>query len=369
MNAHSGSAATSYRPGRLPKFLAGKEVPPQSKPPSPKAAAFTLVEMLISISILTVMLLVITGMLDTTLRQWRLADSRFSQFIEAQSAFESMTRRLSTCEMDPIYDYEYPNGQANATPLRYVRHSNLHFVCGPARSGSRPLLTSGNHPGQAIFFHGAYGLSNEPNWQTLGNLLNSWGYFIEYSDDTSRAEFLNVNGVAPRYRFRLKELQVPAESLRTYQALASSPSTSEVYDWFRTPLTANAKTLAENIVALIITPQSSDASTGTNTDLAPDYFYDTRAYLHATELSSTLKEATRHRLPPLLRLTLVAMDDPSAQQLQDTHGATMPPLYSGALFQSAQNFTADLAAFEANLQALNLRYRIFNTTVRLKNSQ
>lgn len=335
------------------------------------ARAFSLLEMLLSVTILTIVLLVITGMLDTALRQWRLADSRFSQFMEAQAAFESMTRRLSTCEMDPIYDYEYPNGSANDTPLRYVRHSDLHFVCGPATTGDLPLLTSGQHPGHAVFFHGAYGLTNQPQWQNLGNLLNSWGYFIEFSDDSpTRASFLNDGGrIAPRHRFRLKELQIPAETLRTYQPLSSNPTTGETYDWFRTPLASHAKTLAENIIALIIIPQSPDAITTTNSDLAPNYFYDTRGYQHAAHLSTALKENTRHRLPALLQLTLVALDEPSAQKLQDQNGSTMPGLFSNTLFTTADNYAADLTTLETNLKNAQLRYQIFNTTVRLRNSQ
>ncbi|TLD68560.1 Verru_Chthon cassette protein C [Phragmitibacter flavus] len=339
--------------------------------------AFTLVELLVSVGIFSIVLVAMGEMVNAVLNQLRIAEARFSQFQESQAAFDSMTRRLSTCEINPYYDYQYPGSppDTSAVPTKYDLESDLHFVTGPSSSGSRALLSSGDHPTHAAFFHGTYGLTDTPAWQELGTLLNSWGYFLEFGDDDNhRATFLNDASTSPkRYRYRLKELQVPAEELRTYAAkLNTKNSATDLYAWFRTAVTANhSHTLAENVVALVISPllASPDASVyEKETDLAPDYFYDTRAYQH-NAASTNLMQRTRHKLPPLLQITLVAIDEASAQRLADEHGSSMPNLYPGNLFTDATRLNEDLTTLEATLTERKLRYRVFTTTIRLRNAK
>jgi uncharacterized protein (TIGR02599 family) len=344
---------------------------------SPSRRAFTLVELLVSVGIFSIVLVAMGEMVNAVLNQLRIAEARFSQFQESQAAFDSMTRRLSTCEINPYYDYQYPGNPPNTSviPTRYDLESDLHFVTGPSNNGTRSLLGDGNYPTHAAFFHGTYGLTDTPSWQELGTLLNSWGYFLEFSDDdSSRAPFLNEGGTSPkRYRYRLKELQVPAEDLRTYAArLNNQSSPNELYAWFRSAVAAgHSHTLAENVIALIITPllASPDASVyEKETDLAPDYFYDTRAYQH-NAASTALMQRTRHKLPPLLQVTLVAIDEASAQKLADEHGSSMPELYSPSLFKDASKYTDDLATLEAALSERKIRHRVFSTTIRLRNAK
>lgn len=338
--------------------------------------AFTLVELLLSMAIFSVIMLITASMLDATMGQLRIAEARFSQFQESQAAFESMNLRLAGCELNPYYDYAYPGNNASTVPTSYKLSSDLHFVSGPASVGGAPLFANPSHPRptHAVFFHGTYGLTDEGGWMKLGNLLNSWGYFIEFGSDTdARAGFLNTSGAPERHRFRLKELQVPAETLRTYALKLSDTSqpVNKLYDWFRTPANdpVNARTVAENVIALVITPLRPSSGGMLNNDLAPDYFYDSRAFQHSP---GTLAERTRHKLPPLVRITLVAIDEVSAQQLQDQNGVSMPDLGLNGLFtgaNAASRYEQDLNTLEETLQGRKLRYRVFTNTVRLRNSR
>jgi uncharacterized protein (TIGR02599 family) len=332
---------------------------------------FTLIELLLSMTIFSIVLLVTASMLDSTMTQLRIADARFSQFQETQAAFESMNLRITGCELNPYYDYVYPGNNTATVPTSYKLSSDLHFVCGPARGGTLPLLPDGNRAGHGVFFHGTLGLSDQSSWQEMKGLVNSWGYYLEFGDDkNSRANFLNTSTAPSRRRFRLKELQVPAEQLRTYALKLSAPGTSAgaLYDWFRTPASIPlcARTVAENVVALVITPLRPDTGGTLNNDLAPTYFYDSRAYQHT---SGALAERTRHRLPPLLQITLVALDEVSAQQLEDKHGDTMPDLGLDGLFLNANRYRQDLQALESTLQDRKLRYRVFTNTIRLRNAR
>jgi uncharacterized protein (TIGR02599 family) len=250
----------------------------------------------------------------------------------------------------------------------------LHFICGPAAGPPGALIGGDNHPGHAVFFHGTYGFTDEPDFKELGTLLNSWGYHLEFGDDAgTRADFLNAGDAAPkRYRFRLKELQVPAELLQTYTAKLNEKKTEEeIYAWFRSGVEAGrSHTLAENIVALVITPlvATHEGASGRATDLAPDYFYDTRAYQH-NRGSQELMERTRHKLPPLIRITLVALSEASAQTLAEASGSNVPDLYPASLFTDATKYEEDLATLEASLVERKLRHRVFTSTVRLRNSK
>jgi len=257
-------------------------------------------------------------------------------------------------------------------PTSYALQSELHFICGPARTGSTALFTSGTHPTHGVFFHGAYGLADTPDWRTMGNLLNSWGYYLEFGDDhLDRAAYLN--NMPLRNRFRLKELQVSAEQMRTYaDNLSQQTSTTIVYRWFRNLAAATpsaGRTIAENVVALVINPLQSDPTKGTNTNLSPDYYYDTRAYQYAATIPQARRDQMRHRLPPILRITMVALDEVSAQKLEDANGATAPDLGLAGLFTNAANYDADLATLTQTLQNKKLDYRVFTTTVRLRNSR
>jgi len=334
--------------------------------------AFTLIELLLSIGILSIVLVTTTSLLNTSLNQLRVSEAGFGQFQESQAAFETMTSRLSSCELNPYYDYQYPGNNLATVPTGYKLESDLHFVSGRASGGTNSLLQGSNYPSHAVFFHGTFGLTEQTPWKGLGTLLNSWGYFIEFGDDsTERATFLNGGATPPRYRFRLKELQVPSEALQTYAVGLStlpSPTVANLYQWFRIPAadSATTHTLAENIIAMVITPLMTNAAGNLSNELAPAYTYDSRTYQYA---STGLAERTRHKLPPLLRITLVALDEVSAQQLQDDNGSSMPDLGIGGLFSNPSQYESDLATLESALVGQKLRYRVFSTMIRLRNAR
>jgi len=361
-----------------------------------RVSAFTLVELLVSMAILTLVMLLLVGITDATRRTWVFTTGKIEQFRDAREAFETLTRKLSQATLNTYWDYQK---DSNGNPLTgssnsYVRQSELRFISGDAKL---KLLTSSTTVTTAVFFQAPLGYTSSANYADLENLLNTCGYFIEFGDDSrSRPAFLNgASPIVPlRYRFRLMEMVEPSESLTLYTYTSGSGNTTySGKEWFSTPFNSSTnrpvRILAENIVALIILPkltpedEKSLQSSGAippvplGTSLAPQYFYD------STVTNSNAALNTKNQLPPVIQVTVVAVDEASVKRLQSVLGTAMPDMGISNLFQDATKYQADLDQLQANLLKhpftnagatyspagnlpVPLNYRIFTTNISLK---
>lgn len=324
---------------------------------------FSLIELLVSTTIFVSILAVLFGSLDMSQKSWMRAHAQLSQYREAQTAFETMSRRISDSVLNTHWGYD----RLDSFPDEYVRKSQLHFVSGPASAGDSPLLGSDYPPSHAIFFHAPFGLHDNQNWQDFSVLLNGWGYYIDYGSESNVPAFL---GGDSRNRFRLIELQIPADEMTTYEDdLQRDPPQYNLYEWFQNQIDAgHSRPLAENIIALIIAPEAPEQALTNPYDIAPAYLYDTRAWQKNIG-SSENQERSKHQLPPLLRITLVGIDETSALRLQKLNGSARPDFGLERLFINQQNYSSDLETLETELQRQNINYRVFSTVIRLRNAR
>ncbi|MDB2497328.1 hypothetical protein N9X25_09300 [Verrucomicrobiales bacterium] len=238
----------------------------------------TLVELLVSMTILIALTGLLFKVLAVSHSAWGRARDQLGQSQMARISFETMSRRITDSVLNPYWGYEYPDGDKLKTPTRFGRQSELHFICGPAAGGSTPpLLDSSAQPSHAIFFHGPFGESGVPEWAEFNSLINGWGYYVEFGDNSAeQPPFVAAEGVSARKRFRLMELRIPADELETYNDIETFAEGS----WYRQGI-ANGHTrlVAENVVALVITPEAPEGSLTHPTDIASEYYYDTRAFL------------------------------------------------------------------------------------------
>jgi len=337
--------------------------------------AFTLVELLLAITILAFILSSLASIMGQTTRAWRIARSQLQQFREAESAFEQMTRRITDATLNTYHDYEFPGGDTQKTPTRYIRQSEMHFVCGPSLSASGgipSLLGSGVQGGShAIFFQGPFGEHETSELTGLNTLLNAWGYFIEFgNDDDQRPSFLSgAVGSGARYRFRLMEFRQATESLAVYDTPLSSLPAGQLFNWFNGAAGSGdgVHTLAENVLALIVRPLAPD-DTMAATAIAPSYYYDTRAYQRNAG-GAYEQQRSRHQLPPSLEITLVVMDEASGARLQATYGTSLPAIMPEGLFQTSVSYDSDVKALEEALIENQIQFRILKKTVRLRNAR
>jgi uncharacterized protein (TIGR02599 family) len=320
------------------------------------APGFTVIEMLAAMAILTVILTVIFGITQQTSNAWRSTNAKIDAFQSARAAFETISQTLGQATLNGYYDYYDVDGNrrtaANAatfTPASYGRYSDLHFKSGKAIV-----------PGQiahAIFFQTPTGYSEAATSQGMDTLLNACGYFLTYETDPARPAFLDdlPNPPPTRHRYRLMHFLQPSEAMSVYATNTGS-------GWISDALAADpapVRQLAENIIALVILPHRAANDSGDA--LAPLYEYDTRSG------ASRPQAATQHQLPPLVDIVMVAIDEVSARRLEN--GAVVPDVGVGGLFSQASNLESDLATLENTLNARRIGYRIFRTTVALRNAK
>lgn len=310
------------------------------------------------------------------------------QFRNSRAAFESMTQRISSATLNTYWDYDTPR-----LPTKYERRSELRFISGQADdllSGSGRKTNT-----HAIFFHAPLGFvdrslnrSADRDFKGLDNLLNTWGYFVEFSSDEAKRPSFITNAIAPpQFRFRLMEFMQTADQTSVYGFTSGltggnkpTPKT-EAYTkttWFSdgvedTNANAPVHVLADNVIALVITPRlARDEERGHSnystsdpdfSPLAKNYTYD------STKSASDPSLNPKHQLPPLVEITMVAIDEPSAIRLGLTTNADEIFKLSGK-FNDTKKFDEDMRedpnSLEKTLVKMKVSYRIFNSKIALK---
>lgn len=347
----------------------------------------TLIELLVAMSILVVVMLAITAAMGTMQNMWVRIRGKADAFRGTRIALDTMAQRVNQATLHSRWEMNPDPATAAKTP--YVRGSDLHFVSGPA---SLLLAPAGRYSGHALFFQGPFG---EPasstgqesvlEYDQLGHTLCGWGYFVEFgSDDQERPDFLvNVQDrFPPRRRFRLWEFRQPAQGLTLFEMNEDTPpktllstytSKEQIYEWFNKPLrsqdrrTRHASVVAENILALIVTPFDPAKAEVERFECAPMGHYDSRLFQQpgADPRASFLSQ---NRLPPALRLTVIALSEDSWQRM--TTGeieATANKLKTevSSRFTQPDRFEQDLDSLTGQLNRIKMGYRVITTNLKM----
>ncbi len=334
---------------------------------SRRSAAFTLVEMITAMGILSLLMVVIMEVTNQTSKVWTDSTSKIKAFQQARAAFESMTRRISQATLNTYYQVD-TNGVYG-----YVRKSELHFISGPATMVLTNIASTNIFRSHALFFQAPVSEVSS-DYKELDNLLSACGFYVDFKNDP-----LKDSGVffakKDRYRYRLMQSWPTASQLSIFHYtsgqsdyLGAPGSYYKGRDWIydnNTNITLSGRMIAENVVALIFLPKKSLEDDPTGFQLAKDYLYDSR--------DATVPTAqTLNQLPPLVQVTMVALDDPSAARLE-AQNATLPPdLGVDKLFlkgQSYDDLQADLDTLEKTLKGKGLKYRIFTTDVSIRGAK
>jgi uncharacterized protein (TIGR02599 family) len=394
-----------------------------------RADGFTLVELIVSMTVLSILLLLLTQLTSALRAAITQTTASLQEFRAARTAFETMTRRIGQATLN-AYDDLNP-ALAGGSTAAYSRASELRFVSGDAGS----LILSGTNdpypnlnatypytytssagsaafPTHAIFFQAPLGFSQPapsatPTPNGLVQLLNTCGYYIQWSSDANLRPTFLPPSIPLRYRFRLMELIQPTENLSIYTytsgpgSINASASSSWYYfgwDWFQTPLTSGnppVHVLAEDIIFLALLPTVAPQNAqyppggdtdGTSTDIAPNYYYDSsppdRGYQpqfpSANAQSAIVAPYPQNQLPPLVKIVMIAVDDVSFSRYQAGNGPTAPtdlglsisttnPLtgYPLLTYSDYKSRSADIAYVTNILAQKKIAYRVFSAAVPL----
>lgn len=344
---------------------------------------FTLVELLVSITILLIMMMMINTVISKTSSVWKQTQQKLEKFRESRMAFEVFTRRISQATLNTSWGYDREEG-----PTKYLRHSELRFASGPITSSSNTgnslldATLAASRSGHGIFFNAIFGEVEDPSLVMMKELLNTWGYFVEYGSDAGYKPVILGTRVADRNRFRLMEFRLPSERVTVYKytsginRLTTIPHSLSYQgmEWIKDGFNSDplpVTPMAENIIALIILPKLAQSDDPLGTQLAPEY-----TYRSDTDSNINPKLNSRNQLPPILEVTMVAVDEVSAARIDSIPGA-VDFLRDNSRFQNAARYKADLYAdadlennsLEAFLINNNLNYKVFSTQIYMRGAK
>lgn len=375
-------------------------------PPEKRSRGFTLIELLLSVAILAVLVLMMTSVLSNMQSVVSRSQAQVEEFEDARLAFESMARRLSQSTLNSYWGYVFDKpGTANPNPLYFSRLSDQHYVSDSAKN----LLPNFTGNGHAVFFQALLGDTDSsttmgPTIASMKDLLNCWGYYVDYGSDLTRRPAFMKTGPPltlnpERKRFRLMEFRQPADKSILFDQtfnINGKTNRAEIYRWFRGPFAGGTGTtadysvpLADNILCLVVIPYiyvTDEKATSTDTRKKQSVEYDTRLYQWRPGTSLDIT-ASKHQPPAMLELTLIAADERSYQRLVDKVGESgaetqVKNVFKGLLTDGTK-FAYDLNkdagpgnvsvweidTITSRLNAIDLHYKIFTTTVSIKASK
>ena len=347
----------------------------------------TLIELLVAMAVLIIVMLAITAAMGTMQNLWVRVRGKADAFRNTRIALDTMVQRVNQATLNSRWEPNTDTATQAQEPR--LRTSDLHFVSGPAAT----LLSDGSrYMGHALFFQGPYGEpASESNQQTqltydqLGHTLCGWGYFVEFGSDASeRPSFLNSvqDRFPPRRRFRLWEFRQPAQELSLFEMDTQTPpkpkidgaaSREQLYEWFTQPLRESdakrrhASVVAENILALVITPfDPARVESGNQYRQAPDGHFDSRRY--QWEPGTDAGKLSRSRLPPVLRLSVIALSEDSWMRMTDGEiesAATRLRAEISNRFTQPGNLEQDIDALTTTLNEMKIGYRIITLNLKM----
>lgn len=313
---------------------------------------FSLIEILVASAVLAMIMVVLMYILNTTSSVTQRATEKIAAFQSARRAFSILNNVVGQATLNSYWDYDDPK-----QPKRYLRKSELHFLIGPAGTGTLPG-TPGT--GQAMAFQVPLGnTGNQTSYGGLDHLLNACAFYINYAEEPSLPSppFPAVN--PPKYRYQLMQAVEPTENLEVYNEPDGSAWLAGLAAW--------EAPIAENVILLVAWPRYSPQDDPKGDALTSNFSYNSRDYVNADP-----QPPSANQLPPTVQVLMVAIDQKSAARYctGSSPPAEIQNLSSG-LFQTSneETFLADVETLRGRLDATNINYRIFTSTIPIRESK
>lgn len=316
---------------------------------------------MVACAVTLLLLVIVLSVTSTTSKLWKDTTVKMQAFSDARAAFGRISQDLNQAILNPYWDYD-----SLPFPKRYERYSELQFLTG-RMSQIGASFAPDNYPTCGAFFQAPSGVTwDKANYGNMPGLLNAYGYFIEFGNEAAdRPGFLPAT-VPNRYRFRLKQWQLPAEKFKLYSQSATANGKNflgaATLNWMSFA-DAPPRTIAENVIALVFLPRASEVSGTAGEPMTADYFYNSR-----NDGTTPLELAQKHQLPPTVEVVLVVMDESSAMRAQG-NSTTPPQLVDPSLFTDPLNLEQDIQTLQGNLDKKKIRYVVLRSIVTIRAAQ
>ena len=323
-----------------------------------RCRAFTLLEILVSIAVLTMMIFLLAQILNNTTEAWRLG--------------ESNTERLQNVRA--INDFISGELQAALLPVNRSSTTSLHFVINP---GNAPGITGTNYGNRdAIFWQAPLATD-----QRLGEVAEI-GYFVHW-DLTAKSSnpraslcrfFVNPiqSGTSetpvtdPNFLIYTNPANWLSDTIIKNVVPAVDPSSSDSSNAYQ-------GVFAENVIGLWVscldsgtTPIGLDANAQAFSSAFPSGagFDSRRGYYDSTDP----KHTTIKRLPAIVDLSFVIIDSNAAARITPTMQQAIVSLYSKAA--DGNSFVYMVQTDPMNrFQPIKSSLRSYQTRIYLQNSK
>ena len=339
---------------------------------------FTIVELMVSIAILTMLVVMLVGVFNQVSNTWRLGEGNIDRRRSARALTDYIGVELQGAML--------PAEGGAVTPGR----NNLQFLINPPSS----QVPDEYRNADAIFWQAP--LATETSYGEIAEI----GYFVRWVPPRLEAQRRGLTASRPALcRFFVNPSRVDTDPKTGTKTVGANPqfliySGSNSTDWLRTDLLKQiapaasptyAGLFAENVLGLWIRayglgtdatdkaqpqelPRNFYSLPKTTTDTAVGYVYQ-RPYTDLTGKPAT--KAERYYLPARVQISIVQIDTHHVARL-DAVGAKVQAMARLTTVRDAAEFMDQLrkdAKRDGRLAALLPGLRIYTTEVQLQNAR
>jgi hypothetical protein len=276
----------------------------------PGSDSFSLVEVLVSIAILSILIIILLSMLGSLTTAWQLGQGHNERRNVAEAVFDRMSRDLSQV----------------ALPMSRVNTNSLELIINPS------TVTATYRNPQAFFWQAPVATDGG----TSGNLAEV-GYFVEWVNGTPGTPCLArllINPSSTDYSIYSSPTSWISDALLGKYAPASYISATASNNY--------AGLMAENVLGLWVQALGPDGNSivqSNSPSLAGEAFDSRYPYAYANPYYSGIPQQTNIAcaLPASMQVAIAVMDTRTAQRLAITGKPTYPAL-SGNFWADVQGF-------------------------------
>ena len=269
------------------------------------APAFSLVEMLVALAILSIIVVVLLSVTTSLISTWQLGQARNERRTVGRDALERMTR--------DFHQALIPVSKSNTT--------NLEFIINP------PGVSSTYELPQAVFWQAPVASDGGVN----GNLAII-GYFVQWING---APMLSRALINPSNTSSYTIYSSPTDWISDALIQANAPATSA---------SGYAGLLAENVLGLwveALDPQGRPIQQSTG--FAGENFDSRLAYSYTNSVYTTVPTTNQPPvLPASVQIAIVLIDSRTAKRLTGVNPKEKPSANTGNFWNDIQNFYTNL---------------------------